>query len=112
KDAQNVALGSNGMPGYDKNTAPRYGEEVLLSFDHTKATPYDCQTLSGAALSTPMVDADGDGLPDKLENAGFDMYSPTNPPVKLPNLNTMGASSNHKDIFVEIYAMHTDGDVT
>ncbi len=81
---------------------PRYGEQVTTEVDHASATPYDCLAWSAIIFSTPVKDADEDGLPDGLEdNSG--LKSPDGKP--LPDLNAMGASSLHKDLFVEVGAM-------
>src|SRR5205814_8381141 len=83
------------MPGKDLNTG--YGEEVIASIDHTKSAPYDCISLAAMVFSVPILDADGDGLPDILERSDSNFKSPAG--VTLPNLKAMGASPKHKDIF-------------
>jgi hypothetical protein len=101
------------MPG-SLTTAPSYGEEVAISFDHSKTTPYDCQTFAAFAFSTAVKDDDHDGLPDRLEDSTIELRSPPvvgNPNgAALPRLKLMGASSlaNHKDIFIEINALRAD----
>src|SRR5262249_11397994 len=44
--------------------ADGYGETATTTIDHTNTNPYDCVTLGAIVFSTPIVDADGDGLPD------------------------------------------------
>jgi len=88
------------MPGTDRNIG--YGEEVTTRVDHTKASPYDCLAWAAIVFSTSVKDDDADGLPDKLE----DVSGLMDPDGKaLPDLHAMGASSRHKDLFVELGAM-------
>ncbi len=88
------------MPGVDENTG--YGEQVTTRVDHGKTSPYDCLAWAAIVFSTSVKDDDGDGLPDKLE----DVSGLMDPDGKaLPDLHTMGASSRHKDLFVELGAM-------
>ncbi|MBZ5558861.1 MAG: hypothetical protein LAO77_16440 [Acidobacteriia bacterium] len=101
------------MPGLDPNLG--YGEEVVTTVDHRrdndrdndKDNQYDCLTWAAIAFSTTVQDSDGDGIPDKLEDVSG-LKQPNNEP--LPDLHAMGASSRHKDIFVEIGAMTADPD--
>jgi hypothetical protein len=99
-----------------------YGETATMGVDHTNASPYDCLSLAAIVFSTPVLDADNDGLPDALEassTAGGSAWrnpdialSVTDPGRLLPNLHGMGASPNQKDLFVEIGAMLTTGPLT
>ena len=70
-------------------------------------------------FSTSVKDDDHDGLPDGLEDASGGLL---NPPITLPtlanpnpageplpNVNAMGASSGHPDLFVEVNGMRSDG---
>ena len=50
-------------------------------------------------FATGASDADGDGLLDSWETSGYDADGDGNPEVDLP---AMGASPNHKDLFVEL----------
>ena len=88
------------MPGTDRNIG--YGEEVTTRVDHSKTSPYDCLAWAAIVFSTRVQDADGDGLPDKLEDVSG-LMDPDGRP--LPDLHAMGASSRHKDLFVELGAM-------
>ena len=97
----------------DTNSAI-FGETATTSVDHTKTSPYECLTWAAIVFSTPVKDDDHDGLPDKLEDSTTalrdpDGLGPTGQAVQhpLPNLHAMGASSSHKDIFVEVNAMKT-----
>jgi Bacterial Ig domain len=91
-------------------SADGYGETATTSVTHPSANPDDCLAWAGVAFSTPVLDADTDGLPDAVEantNAGsLPWKNPDEQP--LPDLHGMGATANHKDIFIEIGAMNTD----
>ena len=94
------------MPGLDTNDG--FGETATTALA-AATTPAECRTAAAVIFSTAVADVDGDGLPDGLEDApnGLSdpptMASPSGTP--LPNLHAMGASSLHKDLFVEINAM-------
>ena len=113
---------ANAMPGLDTAATAPYGEEVKLTFDHTKTTPYECQTFHAFLFSTAVKDVDGDGLPDRLEDATTELRTPPTPAHPngdpLPRLNLMGAKSvnpdlsPHKDLFIEINAAYTTGPKT
>lgn len=64
-------------------------------------TAMDCLSFAAVAVSTPVVDTDGDGLPDVLETATTlaPVLDPTGAP--LPALGEMGAQPNVPDIFFE-----------
>src|SRR5206468_2823290 len=64
--------------------------------------PYDCLAWAAIIFSTTVQDTDGDGLPDMLEDVSG-LKEPTG--ELLPDLRAMGASSRHKDLFIEIGAM-------
>lgn len=84
------------------------GESVTVSISHVPGSGgYDCLSPHAAVFSTSVADEDHDGLPDGLEDASSALTDADNRP--LPNLSQMGASSSHKDIFVEINAMRTTG---
>jgi len=104
-----VGGAANAMPGGQNAT---FGEEVQLTFDHTKATPYECQTLSTIVFSADVKDDDKDGLPDKLEDSTSELRTPPAPGKPngdaYPRLNLMGASSSHKDLLLEINATRTN----
>jgi hypothetical protein len=99
------------MPGTTSNDG--YGETVTTTVDHgannQNATPYECLAWGAIIFSTAVADVDGDGIPDGLEDASGGLKDPPTPAFPngqpLPNLNQMGASSGHKDLFVEINAM-------
>ena len=61
-------------------------------------------------LSTPVRDSDGDGLLDIWESSAATILDPNGDP--LPNLRAMGASPNHKDLFVQIDYMQTTSTLT
>jgi hypothetical protein len=84
----------------------RYGEQVTTRITHTKPLLlYDCLSTGAIVFSTRTQDSDGDGLPDKLEDAVSQMKNPSG--IAYPNLRAMGASSSRRDLFVEINAMWT-----
>jgi hypothetical protein len=94
------------MPGNDNHDG--YGEIATTSVTHGKTTAYDCLTWAAIIFSTTVPDRDGDGLVDRLEDsstdgAGNQWKDASGQP--LPDLHAMGASSAHKDLFVEIAAM-------
>ena len=85
-----------------------FGETVTTSVT-SSANPAACRNIAAIIFSTPVADVDGDGLPDGIEDASKGLSdpptlaSPNGTP--LPNLNKMGASSSHKDLFIEVNAM-------
>ena len=96
-------------PGVYTSSGPfnGFGETPVMTFDHMPSTgSYDCPALSFAALSSAVADIDGDGLPDGAED-GNALYDADGTPLKY---NTWGASSSHKDLFVEIDAMAAAGE--
>lgn len=88
------------MPG---TSSAEYGETATTSVTHQKNTPYECLSWGAVIFSTAVADVDRDGLPDGIEDAVSGLKEPNG--VPLPNLNAMGASSLHKDLFVEMNAM-------
>src|SRR5262245_65151685 len=91
-----------------------YGETATTTVDHSGGGGYDCLTWGAVIFSTAVKDTDpsndpdpgapsGDGLPDGLEDAVSGLLDPDGQP--LPNLNAMGASSSHRDLFIEVNAM-------
>jgi VCBS repeat-containing protein len=66
----------------------------------------DCLTWSAIVVKTPVKDTDGDGLLDAWESE-----TPPSDPYgqPLPNLYAMGARPDHKDLFIEVGYMTTDG---
>ncbi|MGH9411254.1 MAG: Ig-like domain-containing protein [Vicinamibacterales bacterium] len=94
------------MPGTDSHDG--FGETATTSITAGKS-PAACRTTAAIVFSTTIADVDGDGLPDGLEDATGGLKDPPTASapngVALPNLNAMGASSSHKDLFVEINAM-------
>ncbi len=88
------------MPGTDLNNG--YGEQVAITVDHTKTSPYDCLAWAAMIFSTTVKDTDGDGLIDKLEDISG-LKDPGGAP--LPDLRAMGASSRRRDLFAEVGAL-------
>ncbi len=86
-----------------------YGEQVTTTVDHTSSSPYECLAWSAIIFSTTVQDADHDGLPDRLEDISG-LLAPNGTP--LPDLHAMGASSQHKDLFIEAGAMAADPGTT
>lgn len=85
-----------------------FGETAVTTLG-ANPTPLECRSIAAMIFSTPVADVDHDGLPDGLEDAPNGLSDP--PTVAspggtpLPNLNAMGASSSHPDLFIEINAM-------
>ncbi len=69
----------------------------------TSVQPYgllqDCLTWGAVIYRTQVNDGDGDGLLDRWESGGS-LSDPNGQP--LPNLNAMGATPSHQDLFVEV----------
>ena len=80
------------MPGNDPGHG--FGEQVTTTVDHSYGLPHDCLSWAAIIFSTTVQDADGDGLPDKLEDISG-LKEPDGAP--LPDLHAMGASKLHKD---------------
>jgi Bacterial Ig domain len=105
------------------SVAPGYGESVTTTVIHPSANPNDCLTWGAVVFSTPVLDADQDGLPDALEasstsggapwrnpdgpDPSVDPSGQTLPNTLLPDLNAMGARTGRKDILVEVNALYT-----
>jgi VCBS repeat-containing protein len=85
------------------NVAGGYGETATTRIDHSGGGGYDCLALGAVIFSTAVADADGDGIPDGLEDAPSGLKDPDG--QALPNLNAMGASSAHKDLFIEFNSL-------
>jgi VCBS repeat-containing protein len=68
----------------------------------------DCLTWGAVIFKTEVRDSDQDGLLDVWEDSTSPILDPDGQP--LPNLNAMGASSQKKDLFMELGSMKTDGD--
>jgi hypothetical protein len=63
----------------------------------------DCLTFSAMVFKTAVQDSDGDGLVDRWETSP----PPLDPNGKtLPDLGAIGASPDHKDLFVQIGYMY------
>ncbi|MBI4886242.1 MAG: choice-of-anchor L domain-containing protein [Acidobacteria bacterium] len=91
-------------------TSPEYGETVVSAATNGNSTPYRCFSLAATIFSTAVLDADHDGIPDRLEQPGGPLKDPNG--VALPDLYAMGARADHKDFFVEVNAMRTVQDTT
>lgn len=94
------------------NSAGGFGETATTTLDHSQGGGYDCLSLSAIVFSTAVADVDADGLPDGLEDAPLGLKDPDTAELPagqpLPNLNAMGASSSHKDLFVEFNTLEAD----
>jgi hypothetical protein len=96
---------SSFMPGSSDST---YGENVTTSVSASNTTPAACRAWTAVFASFNVLDFDGDGLPDGVED-GLATKDPDN--TNLPNLKAMGAKSKnaddtpHRDLFVEYNAM-------
>ena len=99
----------------DKNNGDGYGETATTGIT-ASAKPQACRTVAAIVFSTTVADVDHDGIPDGIEDVDPTFGRITNDPptasnpagALLPNLNAMGASSAHPDIFIEINAMYAD----
>jgi hypothetical protein len=94
--------GSGGAPN------DPFGETATTSLT-AGSSPAACRSIAAIIFSTRVADVDGDGLPDGIEDASKGLSDPptlASPGgTPLPNLNKMGASSSHKDLFIEVNAM-------
>jgi len=107
--AKNPYIGADG-PKWDDHTfsnlpLPGGAGSTTVTVDRNGLLS-DCVTFSAMVFRTTVQDSDGDGLLDVWEN-----QKSTSPPLldphgnPLPNLGDMGASPDHKDLFVEIAYM-------
>jgi hypothetical protein len=91
------------------NSAGGFGETATTTVDHSPGGGYDCLSWGAVVFSTAVADVDADGLPDGLEDAPLGLKDPATAEFPagqpLPNLNAMGASAGHKDLFVEVNAL-------
>jgi hypothetical protein len=84
-----------------------FGEQVTARVTHTlPLLLYDCLSTGAVVFSTTTQDSDGDGLSDKLEQLSG-LKNPAGLPY--PDIHTMGARADQRDLFVEVNAMHSDG---
>ena len=90
-------------------TAPGFGEYAQTVL--TQSGGFDCKSWAAIIFSVPVLDADHDGLPDAVENSstsgGQPWKNPDGQPV--PDIHSMGARTDRRDIFAEINAMRTGG---
>jgi hypothetical protein len=97
------------MPGVDYNDG--FGETATTTIQ-ASSKPLACRASAAVIFSTAIADVDHDGLPDGLEDAAGGLNDPPTASLPsgdpLPNLKAMGASSSHKDIFIEVNAMKAD----
>ena len=88
-------------------------DRATIRIDHGSSNSYDCLTGGAWVLSTPVVDADKDGLVDKVEDFSLNPNEPATPGTPwmdpagrpLPDIHRMQASSSQPDLFIEIGAM-------
>ena len=81
---------------------------LTTSVDHAGFNSFDCLTWSAVIFRTEVKDWDEDGLLDIWEEDNVvPLLDPHGQP--LPNLHAMGARKDHKDLFVEVGYMHTNG---
>ena len=80
-----------------------YGETATTAVNHGKTSPYECLAWAAIVFSTAIKDGDGDGISDALEDTPAGLLDGNG--VPLPDLNAMGASSSHPDIFIEVNGM-------
>src|SRR6185436_6855529 len=97
---------TSSMPG---TNSALYGEEVQTTVDHSKTSPFDCLSWAAIVFSTTVMDAEGDGLVDKLEDQSG-LLNPAGEPYA--DIHAMHASSEHKDLLVEVSHMLTDVSLT
>jgi hypothetical protein len=90
--------------------SPVYGETVTSKVTHGSNSPYECLTYEATLFSVTVLDADKDGIPDRLEQPSGLLKDPNN--VELPNLYAMGARLLRRDFFAEVNAMRTLQDTT
>ena len=100
--ATNPFGGADG-PKWDNPTfvnVPLKGDvaSTTLTVDRWGASP-DCASVSAIVFRTTVQDTDGDGLIDAWEKSPPPI-DPTGTP--LPDLASMGATPDHKDLFVQI----------
>lgn len=112
--ARNAFASSSGAlwdnPTFENIPLPADSESVTVRVapDGTKS---DCLTVSAMVLSTTVQDTDGDGLLDKWETSN-NLIDPNDRTgmTLLPDLKSMGADPNAKDIFIEVgYMQAADG---
>ncbi len=89
------------MPGHDFGDG--YGETVKTFVNHGFSLPYDCLAWGAIFFSAAVEDIENDGIPDGLEDSSVALKDPDDRP--LPDYHAMGASSQHKDLFLEVNAM-------
>ena len=92
---------SNLMGGVDQGDG--YGEKVVTELNHTRSSPYDCLSWAAIIFSTTVADLDKDNLIDKHEDSVNTLKEPNG--ADLPNLKSMGANSQKKDLFLEVGAL-------
>ena len=91
----------------NKKPLPGLPTEVRTSVDHQGLGTFDCLTWAAIIYATPVNDDDFDGLLNAWESSP----PPTDPyGVQLPDLAAMGATPDHKDVFIEVGYMYADGD--
>lgn len=90
-------------------TLPADAASATVKIDHV-GTPYNCLTGGVFILSTAVQDVDQDGIVDKLETSGSSGTVQDPKGQLLPDLYTMGARPNQKDLFIEIGAMKADAE--
>ncbi len=82
---------------------------VSMSIAGATTSTTDCLTWAAMVFSIPVQDSDGDGLLDVWESTSG-LTDPNGNP--LPDIHAMGADPRHKDLFIEVGFLQTNGYTT
>ncbi len=89
----------NSWDNFTTSTGSLAGASSFITSVQPHGLVGDCLTWGAVIYRAQVNDGDGDGLLDRWES-GSPLSDPNG--QVLPNLSAMGASPNHKDLFVEI----------